>query len=102
MEGIALRTYLTVLLVSAAVMFPMSAADTKDGTEVAAPNAPAAVAVTPDSQAADPVVCKVLEPPLGSRLGNRRVCMTEKQWALQSQNVRDTLQKTRTGFGPTN
>lgn len=80
-------------------MLPVAAADTKDTT---APTTEPTAATVSEKPATDPVVCKTLEPPLGSRLGNRHVCMTQKQWDLQSREAQDAMLKTRNGYAPTN
>ncbi len=97
-----MRTYLTILALFAAVTLPAVAADTKDTTAPAASDTQTTPAAVADKPAADPVVCKVLEPPLGSRLGNRHVCMSQKQWDLQSREAQDAMQKTRSGYSSGN
>jgi hypothetical protein len=39
----------------------------------------------------DKVVCKRLPPPTGSRLGARRVCLTEREWRQERQESREFM-----------
>jgi hypothetical protein len=46
----------------------------------------------------DEIICRQSPPPLGSRLGHRRICMTRAQWLEQNQTQagqREALERTQ-------
>lgn len=90
---IVLSTLCSVAWLSAAALAEGNAAPPAAPTTP--PVAPAAPVVTPQPDLATPmppsdkpasadegkkVVCKILKPETGTRLGGRKVCMTQKQW----------------------
>lgn len=68
----------------------------------AAQDAPARLAPANDPEVKDPdtVVCKRMDPPVGSRLGGgKRVCQTNLAWHKQQEAAKDTARENqRTGM----
>ena len=84
----------SVLLVFAGVLLaaPIMAAD--DAPPATKPTAQPPVAAE-RAETSDKPVCKKLPPPLGTRLGPRNVCHTERQWReleLDSQKALKNVQ----------
>ena len=55
---------------------------------------PAEIAVPPDK-----IVCKK-EARLGTRLGEQRVCLTDRQWKEVSEDNRELIERIRQGCAP--
>jgi hypothetical protein len=96
-----MRAYLTVLAFLAVVVVPV-AADEPDNQTASNPATTATTPATDVQKPEDKVVCKLLEPPLGSRIGNRRVCMTQLRWDQQERDAQDAMRRTHSGFAPSN
>lgn len=47
---------------------------------------------TPDK---DPIVCRTLPPPTGSRLGQRRICQKQSVWDQLQKDSQDAVNKTQ-------
>jgi hypothetical protein len=66
-----------------------------EDTQPAAP--PAVPSTTSPTSVTDPVICRVLEPQTGSRLGARKVCMRKSIWDQQKQDSGDDLERLQKG-----
>jgi hypothetical protein len=44
-------------------------------------------------------ICKTLAPPIGSRIGERRVCKTKADWDQDSFNAKEVLERVQTHRG---
>lgn len=44
-----------------------------------------------ESEEENPVICRRVAAPTGSRIGARRVCRTQSQWEAERQAARETL-----------
>jgi len=111
-----MRAFLAGLLVVTAVSLPMAAADdtaqqagsTAQQISTTSQTSTTPATSTTTSTAAetkpehDPVVCKNLGAPLGSRIGNRRVCQHASAWETQMRRDQEQMDKTRQGFAPSN
>lgn len=75
-----------------AVLGLTGAALAADGSPV---TAPASTDASHSSQGvqADPMVCRSMGPPTGSRLGARKICQHQSQWDQQEQDARDSINK---------
>lgn len=66
--------------------------------------APAASAPTTSAPASDPgaaIECRKFPPPVGTRLGARRICKTVNEWNLERGETRQDIEKIQTqGPGP--
>jgi len=51
---------------------------------------PPASSAAPDS---DPVVCRTYPPPLGSRIGDRKICHKLSEWNRMQQDTQDRLRQ---------
>ena len=85
-----MRALAAGILVVAAVTLPMAADETpQTGTTTAPVAAPAA------DQKEDPIICKKLGAPLGSRIGDRKVCQKASAWEAQTRRDQEQMEKTR-------
>ncbi|HEY2177963.1 MAG TPA: hypothetical protein VGH15_05220 [Caulobacteraceae bacterium] len=88
------RTLLAAL--AASVFVSASGVALAQTDPAAAPAASAAGIAAPPAKPVgnpdDKVVCKMLTP-TGSRLGGHKVCMTKAQWQQQSDQARDTMNR---------
>ena len=96
-----MRAYFAVLAFLAVVAVPV-AADEPVNQTASNPATAATAPATDEQKPEDKVVCRLLEPPLGSRIGNRRVCMTQSRWDQQERDAQDAMRKTHSGFAPSN
>jgi len=83
---------LVVVALSAGAAFaqsqPGSAAAPVNPGDVAGSTANQTAAAQQDK---DPMVCRKLPPPTGTRLGGRTVCLTQKQWDQQEKDSQEAL-----------
>lgn len=84
-----MKKSLIMIVVAAAVAGPVLADDPAPTT-----TAPAAQGdAESDTSYLDKIVCKVLPPPTGTRLGSRKVCQTERQWRALTRGSQEDLSK---------
>ena len=55
------------------------------------PPANAADSAPPDDK--DPIVCRTFPPPLGSRIGERKICHKLSEWNRMQQQTQDSLRQ---------
>ena len=56
-----------------------------------APTAPAAAVEKKRTTNAHDIVCKKFPPPVGTRLGKRKICKTNAEWQMMEQEIFDAL-----------
>ena len=67
----------------------------------AAPAAPAPATPAANPADLDPMVCRTMPPPTGSRLGTRRECRTQREWDdIRLQSQKETTHMQGTTLGP--
>jgi len=49
------------------------------------------IIIVDDDTYEEKLICRRIEPPTGTRFGNRKLCATRKQWDAQAQKAEDTL-----------
>jgi hypothetical protein len=84
-----MRAFFASVVCAAAVMAPGFADDTN-------PTTPTTTAAAPQPES-DPVVCKKLGAPTGTRLGDREVCLKASEWEKHSRHDRDAVDKRNSG-----
>lgn len=84
-----MRTFFASVVFAATIMVPGFADDIKPTTPIASSPAP--------QREDDPVICKKLGAPTGTRLGDREVCQKASEWDKQSRHDRDAVDKGHSG-----